>query len=61
MQLVMATFRGRPIYRYLWASADISVIGGYIGSADKQNHFILKLSVGYTCQTFHSLQGIDEN
>ena len=30
---------GRPIHRYVSVSADISVIGQYIGFADKENAY----------------------
>ena len=36
---------GRPIYRYVSVSADISVIGRYIGFADIANAYRYRLSV----------------
>ena len=38
-------FSGRPIYRYVSVSADISVIGQYIGFADIANAYRYRLLV----------------
>ena len=41
----MPWLSGRPIHRYVSVSADISVIGRYIGFADKENAYRYRLSV----------------
>ena len=41
----MLRISGRPIYRYVSVSADISVIGRYIGFADIANAYRYRLSV----------------
>ena len=41
----MVPTSGRPIYRYLSASADISVIGRYIGFTDNRKAYRYRLSV----------------
>ena len=42
---ILYIYSGRPIHRYVSVSADISVIGRYIGFADKENAYRYRLSV----------------